>query len=118
MSDSAEWSQSDSQANLVTPGPLSHMPQEQDRNDEEANGEQRFLLDIFANEQEELLLIEVPKQITKKRAPTYRSYMGGTCENCGEPLGFIEVEGGRDRHYCNATCRVQHHRKLKCKYKH
>jgi len=41
----------------------------------------------------------------------YRSYMGGTCENCDEPLGLIETEGGRDRHYCNTTCRVQHHRK-------
>jgi len=111
MSDRKSWSQSDGQANLVTPDLLSHIPQEQDRNDEAANGEQQFLLDIFANEQEEPPLIEVPKKAVKKRATTYRSYMGGTCENCGASLGLIETEGGRDRHYCNATCRVQHHRK-------
>ena len=48
----------------------------------------------------------------RKRYAIYRSYIGGNCENCDEPLGLIEVEGGRDRHYCNDRCRVQHHRKL------
>jgi len=39
--------------------------------------------------------------------------MGGNCENCDEPLGLIEEQGGRDRHYCNTLCRVQHHRRQK-----
>lgn len=62
----------------------------------------------------ELFSKEEPVAVTsnaKKRYATYRSYIGGDCQNCGEPLGLIETEGGRDRHYCNATCRVQHHRK-------
>jgi len=33
------------------------------------------------------------------------------CANCSEPFGLIETEGGRDRHYCNTTCRVQYYRK-------
>jgi len=71
----------------------------------------RFLIDLLGDEQEEPLHIELPTRATKKRAATYRSYMGGNCQNCNEPLGFIEIEGGRDRHYCNARCRVAHHRK-------
>ncbi len=71
----------------------------------------RPLLDLFAQEQEDLLHVDLPTKAMKKRSTVYRSYMGGTCENCDEPLGLIETEGGRDRHYCNTTCRVQHHRK-------
>lgn len=35
----------------------------------------------------------------------YRSYMGGFCKHCGQSLGLIEVERGRDRRYCNDACR-------------
>jgi len=121
VSDRKQWSQTLGQADYVTQDRRSQAPQdikmeenkmqEQDRVAEEANGEQRSLLDIFTNEQEEPPLIEVPKKATKKRPAVYRSYMAGDCANCGQWLGFIETEGGRDRHYCNATCRVQHHRK-------
>jgi len=71
----------------------------------------RPLIDLFREEREEPQHVELLTRGTKKRAPTYRSYMAGSCENCGEDLGLVEVEGGRDRHYCNATCRVQHYRK-------
>ena len=77
----------------------------------------RFLIDLLGDEQEEPLHIELPTRAMKKRAATYRSYIGGNCQNCNEPLGFIETEGGRDRHYCNATCRVQHHRRQKTEQK-
>lgn len=48
----------------------------------------------------ELLSKEEPATATskgKKRYATYRSYMGGNCQNCNKPLGLIEVEGGRDQ---------------------
>jgi hypothetical protein len=32
-------------------------------------------------------------------------YMGGSCLNCGQSLGYIEVDGGRTRRYCNDACR-------------
>ena len=67
------------------------------------------LADIFRQEEQPVLAISR----TRKRYATYRSYMGGNCQNCDEPLGLIEVEGGRDRHYCNDKCRVQHHRRQK-----
>ena len=35
----------------------------------------------------------------------YRSYMGGSCARCGTDFGLVEVNGGRDRHYCNDACR-------------
>ncbi len=66
---------------------------------------------MFAEERAEPPHIERVTKGTKKRIPTYRSYIGGNCQNCDEPLGLIEVEGGRDRRYCNDKCRVQHHRK-------
>ena len=72
---------------------------------------EKLLVDVFAEEREEPQHVEMPTKGAKKRAPTYRSYMAGDCANCGQWLGLVEVEGGRDRHYCNATCRVQHHRK-------
>ncbi len=71
----------------------------------------RPLVDLFREEREEPQHVEMLTRGTKKRAPTYRSYMAGDCANCGQWLGLVETEGGRDRHYCNATCRVQHHRK-------
>jgi len=83
--------------------------------DEECRYRQVLLVDLL--NQEEPLHIELPTRATKKRAATYRSYMGGNCENCGEPLGFIEEQGGRDRHYCNTRCRVQHHRRQKIEQK-
>jgi len=72
---------------------------------------EKLLVDVFAEEREEPQHVEMPTKGAKKRAPTYRSYMAGDCANCGQWLGLVEIEGGRDRHYCNATCRVQHHRK-------
>ena len=74
---------------------------------EEHDSHQSTLADIFRQEEVVLTASKTPK-----RYAPYRSYMGGNCENCDEPLGLIEVEGGRDRHYCNTSCRVQHHRKL------
>ena len=41
----------------------------------------------------------------------YRSYMGEFCKHCGQSLGFIEVEGGRLRRYCNDACRKAASRK-------
>ncbi len=80
--------------------------------EDEPNGpHMRALIDVFIEELEEPPRVELPTIGTKKRMSTYRSYMGGDCVNCGQWLGHIETEGGRDRHYCNATCRVQHHRK-------
>ncbi len=40
----------------------------------------------------------------------YRAYNGGSCEYCGEPLGFIEVAGGRSRQYCNNNHRMAAYR--------
>ena len=59
---------------------------------------------------------EQPAPLTKRRRPViYRSYNGGSCQNpdCGEPLGYIETDGGRDRLYCNDACRVAAYRKRK-----
>jgi hypothetical protein len=36
---------------------------------------------------------------------SYRTYMGGFCEYCGQALGLIEVNGGRTRRYCRDACR-------------
>jgi len=73
---------------------------------EEYDSHQSTLADIFSRDEPVTAVSR-----TRKRYAGYRSYIGGNCENCDEPLGFIETEGGRDRHYCNARCRVQHHRK-------
>src|SRR5579864_480158 len=35
----------------------------------------------------------------------FHSYMGGFCAHCGLDMGYIEVDGGRTRHYCNDACR-------------
>jgi len=35
----------------------------------------------------------------------FHSYMGGYCAHCGSDLGYIEVDGGRTRRYCNDKCR-------------
>ena len=75
---------------------------------EERDTGQSTLADIFRQEEQPIPAISR----TRKRYVTYRSYMGGNCQNCDEPLGLIETEGGRDRHYCNTNCRVQHHRNL------
>ena len=76
---------------------------------EERGSHQSTLADIFRQEEPPVRAISR----TRKRYAPYRSYMGGNCQNCDEPLGLIETEGGRDRHYCNTSCRVQHHRKQK-----
>ncbi len=54
-----------------------------------------------------------PAQETRaRRRPTaMRYYFAGKCQNlaCGEDLGrfgWVEVDGGRDRLYCNEKCRV------------
>lgn len=39
------------------------------------------------------------------------SYMGGFCAYCGSDLGYIEVDGGRTRRYCNDKCRKAASRK-------
>jgi hypothetical protein len=41
----------------------------------------------------------------------FHSYMGGYCQNCGNDLGYIEVDGGRTRRYCNDACRKAASRK-------
>lgn len=69
----------------------------------------RTLADIFAQEDQE-------REPVKRRAPAvYRSYMGGHCQNpdCGRDLGYIETDGGRDRHYCNNACKTAAYRKRK-----
>ena len=33
------------------------------------------------------------------------SYMAGFCQNCGQDMGYVEVDGGRTRRYCSDACR-------------
>ena len=75
--------------------------------DEERGYLQPTLVDLLSQEEP----APARSASRKKKYAGYRSYIGGNCQNCNEPLGFIETEGGRDRHYCNARCRVAHHRK-------
>lgn len=43
----------------------------------------------------------------------YRVYIAGDCQFCGEPLGVVEQDGGRDRCYCDDRCRQAACRKRK-----
>ncbi len=77
----------------------------------------RSLAAIFAaqdQEAEELLQQAAQPPAPRKQPAIYRSYMGGYCKHCGEWLGHIETDGGRDRLYCNnkGKCRQAHHRQL------
>jgi hypothetical protein len=77
---------------------------------DEARGyQQKTLADIFTQQQDQAAAAPAEK---KKRPAIYRSYYGGRCQNpaCGEELGLIETEGGRDRQYCSDKCRVAAHR--------
>jgi hypothetical protein len=49
------------------------------------------------------------------RPAIFRSYNAGFCKNCGEWIGYIEVDGGRTREYCNNNnkCKMAHHRAQK-----
>lgn len=91
---------------------------------DEARGyRQQTLTAIFAQEQERIAQAERKDEelwraiapVQQKRPAVFRSYNAGRCQNpdCGEYLGYIEAEGGRDRHYCNDKCRVAAHRKRK-----
>ncbi len=70
----------------------------------------KTLADIFAQEDQER------EPARRLQAPAvYRSYNAGFCQNpdCGADLGYIEAEGGRDRHYCNNACKMAAYRKRK-----
>lgn len=41
----------------------------------------------------------------------YYAYNAGNCGNCGKRIGLIETYGGRQRQYCNDSCKVAAHRK-------
>jgi hypothetical protein len=75
-------------------------------------------LDVFELEQQKAAEqlrqeAEEREQATNKQPAVYRSYYAGNCLNCGKPLGFIEVNGGRDRLYCpnRGKCKQAYHRK-------
>ncbi len=86
--------------------------------DEGRGYSQMSLAAIFAAQHQELEEEEgVPEPVApnanrKRRPAVYRSYNAGNCQNpvCGAELGYIEVEGGRDRLYCSDKCRVAAHR--------
>ena len=42
----------------------------------------------------------------------YYAYMAGFCQNpnCGKELGLIDQTGGRNRRYCNDTCKMAAYR--------
>ncbi len=85
--------------------------------------EQQSLIAIFAQEQERIAQAEREDEelrraiapVQQKRPAVFRSYNAGRCQNpdCGEDLGLVETEGGRDRHYCSDKCRVAHYRQRK-----
>jgi hypothetical protein len=89
--------------------------------DEHRGYEQQTLAAIFAEqdrieeaEREDEALRQAIAPAQHKRPAIFRAYNAGDCQHCGEPLGYIEADGGRDRLYCNnrGKCKVAHHRKL------
>lgn len=73
------------------------------------SGQPPTLAEIFTREEPP---VKAPQP---RKRYVYRSYYAGECQNpdCGEDLGLVETEGGRDRHYCSDKCRVAHYRKRK-----
>lgn len=43
----------------------------------------------------------------------YYAYQAGNCEFCGEPIGLVETDGGRQRRYCSDKHRKAAHRARK-----
>lgn len=76
--------------------------------DNEQSREPLTLAEIFTQEEQ-----PTPPQREKKRPAVFRSYNGGSCQNpdCGDYIGYIEADGGRDRLYCSDKCRVAAYRK-------
>jgi hypothetical protein len=90
------------------------------REEEQSEPEVMTLNAIFAEQERVALARREDEELQQAMQPrrslrpaVLRSYQGGFCGHCGEPLGYIEVDGGRDRLYCNAACRVAAHRKRK-----
>jgi hypothetical protein len=92
--------------------------------DEQRGYEQQSLAAIFVQQEEQDRIAAQAEQddpeaqrqqAPRKRPAVYRSYMGGSCKHCGEWLGHIETDGGRDREFCdnNGKCRQAHHRQKK-----
>jgi hypothetical protein len=36
----------------------------------------------------------------------YYAYMAGFCQHCGKDMGLIDQAGGRNRKYCNDSCKM------------
>lgn len=41
----------------------------------------------------------------------YYAYMAGFCQHCGKDMGMIDQIGGRNRKYCNDSCKIAAFRK-------